>query len=334
MKVTAGIRKRLGFIHSVLVDASRFWNHSYIRRSDVNQRKLQGHILRLSHALEKGAVLPAPRPGFGLVKMVEICQAIDLGASRWGVGAAEKIGFSTVCSILAIHEGQAIKGVAPIKTRLEELSRKFPGLLISDTDKPGIHHISKQTLLQALPKNPEQFFFTRSSVRQFGPRSDFDPLVIRRAVAIAQKTPSVCNRQLGRVYVFDKQDDVIRLLSFQDGNSGFGSDASALAVVTTDISGMYKTGERNQAYVDGGLFAMSLVYACHSLGLGTCMLNWSQTAYKDSQFRKICVIPESEIIITMIAIGPLPDDIVVARSPRLPLDAVLTQNMALHSHSR
>ena len=67
---------------------------------------------------------------------------------------------------------------------------------------------------------------------------------------------------------------------------------------------------------------MSLIYSLHSLGLGTCCLNWSVEKETDAQLRKITNIPASENIIMLIAVGHLPDEFEVAISQRLPLDEV------------
>jgi hypothetical protein len=49
------------------------------------------------------------------------------------------------------------------------------------------------------------FFASRHSIRQFSDKP-VDLEMIVRAVRMAQKTPSVCNRQAARVYVFDNDD--------------------------------------------------------------------------------------------------------------------------------
>jgi len=319
-----------GLIYSYVSDARRFWRYSYMRGPYSNQRTLQAHVLRLSHALEKGAALPNPRAGFGTEKIGQICDAIGYSAERWPVGEVERIGLATVEATLALHRANGVQGLEPLQAKVDQLKQRFPALDASNA-AAGLLTISRSDLVQSLPSSPEAFFHSRTSVRQFGARTEFDVSTIERAVAMAQKSPSVCNRQLSRAYVFSSPDAIERILKHQDGNKGFGSDASAIIVVTTDTSGMYKTGERNQTYVDGGLFAMSLVYALHALCQGSCMLNWSQPAHKDAAFRKDCPIPGSEVIITLIAVGPLPDQIVSARSPRRPLGDVMIADFALNA---
>ena len=147
--------------------------------------------------------------------------------------------------------------------------------------------------------------------------------------ALAQTAPSVCNRQSCKAYVYTGQADKDRILALQDGNGGFGSTAGAIIVCTSDLSAFYKPGERNQGFVDGGLFAMSLVYALHALGAASCMLNWSHVAHRDRKLRTLIGLPEREIIISLVAVGSLPERFDVAASPRRELDDVLRLNMPL-----
>ena len=80
--------------------------------------------------------------------------------------------------------------------------------------------------------------------------------------------------------------------------------------------------ERNQCWIDGGLFAMSLVLGLHAQGLGTCFLNWSKSSPRDRAMRALLKLPPEEVIIVLVAVGHLPDTLEVARSARPPLDSV------------
>lgn len=71
------------------------------------------------------------------------------------------------------------------------------------------------------------------------------------------------------------------------------------------------------------MFSMSLVYGLHSLGLGTCYLNWSVKNKQDKELKMIAGIPDSDLVIMMITVGYLPEEFKVAQSPRKPLKEVL-----------
>jgi nitroreductase len=127
-----------------------------------------------------------------------------------------------------------------------------------------------------------------------------------------------------RVYAAFEPKIREHLLSFHNGNKGFGHKLGAVLIVTADLRALYEIGERNQAWIDGGLFAMSLVYALHAARLGTCMLNWSVDCEHDQVFRKEFDVPDHEVIITFIGVGCVPHIFEVAASPAPPVDDILS----------
>ena len=68
-------------------------------------------------------------------------------------------------------------------------------------DEGGIRVLERDEILQDAEIDLSRFFAKRFSVRQFS-SEDVAPSLIRRAVAMAQKTPSVCNRQTTRVHLY------------------------------------------------------------------------------------------------------------------------------------
>ena len=107
------------------------------------------------------------------------------------------------------------------------------------------------------------------------------------------------------------------LLSFQNGNRGFTDNIPALLIISHELSLLDGLNERNQWGIDGGMRCMSLIMALHGLGLGSCCLNWCVNARTDLALRKHANIPNSESIITMMAVGHLPEEnYYVTYSPR------------------
>jgi nitroreductase len=182
--------------------------------------------------------------------------------------------------------------------------------------------IRREAILQKATMDLTGFFESRFSVRQFSPK----PVprgVIEKAIRMAQKSPSVCNRQSVKVYAFDQPAWRERVLACQRGNAGFGQELQVVLVVTSDVKTFFSAGERNQCWIDGGLFSMSLVYALHSLGVGSICLNWSAEMEEDEELHRVAGIPEGEAVIMFIGVGFLPEKLVVAQSRRKPLGEVL-----------
>lgn len=319
------IKSHLSLAHSGVIDLLRFVRSAHISSPSRNRLTGQAHILRLAHALEKGMALPRPKPGFGLEKADDLIDFIRSHISSHGADSATEIGIATLSAFLLTPRKNA-GSLKPLQDKFRDLAEHHtnPRFLA------GNRIMTKSEVIKSLPQNPDHFFFNRVSLRQF----NHEPIpehVLIHMVKLAQRAPSVCNRQSGRAHLFTRADDISEVLALQDGNRGFGEDASALAIITADVSCFYKPGERNQAWIDGGLFAMSMVYAAHTLGLGSCMLNWSQTARRDSAMRKLAQIPENEAIVTLIAFGQIPDEFSVATSPRIPVEGVLRLNSSLRS---
>lgn len=147
--------------------------------------------------------------------------------------------------------------------------------------------------------------------------------LIEKAAALAQTAPSVCNRQSGVVFVTQDPAKIARFLSFQDGCRGFSDQVGTLLIVTARLDTFLTSGERYQAWIDGGLFAMTLIWALHSLGLGSCCLNWSADAGRDKALRAASGLPDDHTIIMMLAVGTVPETFRVAQSPRRAPDDVL-----------
>ena len=101
------------------------------------------------------------------------------------------------------------------------------------------------------------------------------------------------------------------------GNTGFQQEVQNYLVVTADVSAFYDTFERNQVYVEAGLFTMALVEALHYYGIGSCILQNGEYYKKNRKFKDICKnIPENERIILFVAIGYYKDEFSYAVSLR------------------
>jgi nitroreductase len=156
---------------------------------------------------------------------------------------------------------------------------------------------------------------SRYSIRAFG-SGTVSEQDVRRALEIARKTPSACNRQSWNVYWIKSPELKERLLRIQSGHRGFGEQVDSFLVITSDIQSYFGVEERHQTFVDGGLYSMSVLYALHYIGLGACPLNWCVTWRKDQAMFSALGIPKSQNIIMILAIGTLPDTVKVAKSIR------------------
>jgi nitroreductase len=314
-------RKRTRLLSNFWYDYRRFAKHGSPFRDFDQSEQLLAYIWMLAHGIEKGLSLPSPRPGFGREKLEMLIDAVDLYLFRYGAHQELSTVVGAVDAYFDFNEAERCD-VADLKSRYLPVRKAIETAIAGSGWPGGTIELARNDVWDRGRLDLENFFSSRHSVRQFAPepveRSD-----IEWAVRMAQRTPSVCNRQTGRVYVFDNDDLGAKVLECQSGNRGFGHQANKVIVITVDLRRFLSVGERNQCWVDGGLFAMSLVWALHSRGIGTCYLNWSADKEQDARLRRVADIPNWENVITLLAVGSLPERFPVASSPRRDLGETL-----------
>lgn len=145
---------------------------------------------------------------------------------------------------------------------------------------------------------------------------------LEKAVAMSLRTPSVCNRQPSRVRIYTDKELIARALKIQGGFGGY-STPPALMLISSDLRAFLSVNECNEAYVDGGLFSMSLLYSLEACGLAACPLNTMFGSEADEATRELLGIPDNEVFIMYIAVGHFRDVSKICRSDRFGLDRIL-----------
>nr|WP_255682265.1 nitroreductase family protein [Luteimonas sp. BDR2-5] len=158
----------------------------------------------------------------------------------------------------------------------------------------------------------------RSSIREFSG----DPIDLEKVndcLRNAAKTPSVCNRQGWSVYVVTNKDKMRDLLRLQRGFKGYPVLPECVLVVVVTNNAFLSPVERNEAFVDGGLFSMSVLYGLEYEGLAAVPLNAMMNSRDERDIRNLVEVDNSEQIIMFIAVGAFKDETVVPISDRKPL---------------
>ena len=279
-------------------DKLRYNAHSSLIESSSSRLRglpLEAQLTRDYHRVEKALALPAPKRPFGEAYLLARLNRLI------PVGEAVAPDTSYVAAAVAAREallewnsaGTTDAAVAPVS--------RVP-------DDRGC-------------SDPAEFFTSRHSVRNFS-AAQVNRDDVLEAIRLATYSPSVCNRQPWKVRLFSG-DSALRVLQHQNGNSGFRTNIPMLLLVSAEIGYFYGPGERNQAWIEGGIFASSLVWALHGLGLNSCMLNLSITNAKADRLREDAGMPASELPIMMIAVGYGAEGHRVARSHRRLLNEIV-----------
>lgn len=305
-----------------LYDFRRFLTYSGLNKSRGRQAERAARIVLFYHQVEKGLSLAQPRPGFGMTVIPRLLADVDAFIENYGAVAPATTAIAALARYVEFNKSH---GVASdfVVMRLEEIFRKHgidPNAAAAWIG--GTRSVNRAELDAARSGGFTAFFESRHSVRQFV-AGDIPEDHIRKAVALSQKTPSVCNRQCWKVHSFSAAEDVKRLLEIQSGSRGFSENVSTVLVITAELANFLEVSERYQAWIDGGMFAMSLCLALHEQGYGTCCLNWSKERHTDRKMHSAASIPESQQIIMLLAVGIIPEHLEVARSFRPPVEHCL-----------
>lgn len=314
----------ISLIGNFVYDWRRYARHSFVygRRSRENRRALI-HIL--AHSIEHGMALPTPRRGYGKEKAASLLDKIKAYLADHGADRSVTMALKALDAYVAFQRKDGVD-VEALSLELDQLEQRYG--YRGDGCAGGVETLTAVAVKEAASFDFDRFMRMRHSVRQYTDQP-VDLEVIRQAVANAQRSPSVCNRQTCRVYAITRPDEIRRVLAFQSGNAGFTHEVGVLFVITANIEHLNLIGERYQGWIDGGIFAMALALSLHAKGLGACCLNWSVTAERDRAMRRCVGIPDGELVITMMSAGHLKPEFSVPVSQRKPLEDVLVIDPAL-----
>ncbi len=304
-------------------DQLRFDSIASPRRDFSKLENRIAYVVMLYHSLEKGMSLPEPKPGYGQTKAKELLCQIRICMGLNCFNSQVFLGLKVLEAYTVFNEKHGIS-LPGVLEELEDLKRIFNSIqakVVRQTTG-GVQPLTSLELARLQAIDFESFALSRHSIRDFTSQ-EISKEIIRRAAIIAQKSPSVCNRQSSRLHVFENNDLGKRLLHIQNGNNGFGHTANKVFIITSDLSTFLSIGERNQCWIDGSLFAMTFIYALHSMGVGTCCLNWSKEKEDDQIIREIAKIRKEESIIMLIAAGYPPENFFVTCSHRSPINDYL-----------
>ena len=286
-------------LREFVIDTWRYQRSSGARDSNalknISGLNREAQVIKDYHRVEKGLALPSPKRPFGEA----VKERLEFLVTGDGVGGDE-------------HNLYAVEALDAL--------RKWNSHGVVD---PKISPLNDSSYVPPTRETLRTFFESRRSVRDFDIEKVPTDAILERAVVLAGNSPSVCNRQAWQIHFFRDPESVRGVLAHQNGNSGFRDTVPVVGLVSVKRSLFLGPAERNQRWIDGGLFAMSLVWALHGEGLSTCMLNWSMNNAESDKLRRFADIPSDEDIVVLIAIGHSSDGHRVARSPRRAADDLI-----------
>ncbi|MBC7642934.1 MAG: nitroreductase family protein [Flavobacterium sp.] len=307
-----------GEILNKIVDLKIFYQYSFTEKKQNSQESLRAFLTKQYHIIEKGLALPNPRAGFGKPKIELLIYKSNNYIAQYG------------SDDLIINIKETLKSYLNKNQNLEKSDLIFYKLTsnfvanISTSKNGGTKFVTKSEIKNSINLDFESFIKSRSSVRNFD-ESNILPEKIQKAVELARFAPSVCNRQSWKLHYYKDKKLKNELLKLQAGSNGFTDSINQLLIITTDTKNFTKL-ESNQVYVDGGLFAMSLLLSLHSQEIASCCLNTCVTYVVEQKIKKLGKIPKSQKLIMMVGIGNFKENYEVAISNRFAVNEILTQH--------
>lgn len=284
----------------------------YILNSNKYQdwNKLQSDLTIRVHAIEKGMSIGSVKVGFGQAKIIHIIKDLQ---HYLAIGGGKDFVDECYSVLIKYVEFNKMLGanMKDVEDRLMEFCNENE---LTDKGRGGILCKNKLETQCLIDKPFVEFSQSRFSIRDFG-KVQVNREKIEVALKICERTPSACNRQSWKVYVFETPELKNKMFANQGGCKGFYEDMQYAILICADQR-KYMISELYQAYVDGGLYSMNLLYALHSQGLATIPLTMGHKLGETARIKSVMNIPEYDIPVLLIGVGSYKENYKVAVSVR------------------
>ena len=295
-----------------LYDINFYTSNRMYASKDNNGNGLSYNILFNTHTLEKGLSHFDLRP-FGEKKIKTI---IDLLKKQLNFNNYERL-FSFVNGINSLREYKKVykEHKWTYKQEYKEVSDFLKDYENIKEQRAGAYILTKEELKNDYDIDYYKFIKSRHSTRNYKniPLKMED---IKKAIEMAKFSPSACNRQYIKVHYYPKGKMRENVIDYSIGKGGFYLDGVNTFIITFDTNALHDAGERNQGYFNAGLFSTNFVNALHSLGIGTCFIEFNNSVEEEQKLKKLNEIPYNERIAVILFAGYYDEKSFFCVSPR------------------
>lgn len=324
--LSQSIKLHLPLSWQFLCEVLSFWNrlrhYNACIRTDRDKQKMQYTLLRENHIIEKGMSMRNTRVGFGQAKVTALIERLRKYNHLYG--SADKAFLNYPLSTIKTYIDYQHKDHVDI-SNIEDayLSLcKEAGVESKDLEIPaGITAMKADDIRRSAAGDFASLLYSRHSIRYFKDEQPSKEL-LEKALTLAARTPSACNRQAWHTHIYFGED-AHELLRMQGGCNGFTDDIHCCIVVTADMKG-FLSHEPFQCFIDGGLYAQNLINALHFVGLGAIPLSCGFMSSQLLAMQKRFNIPKNEVMTVIIGTGIMFDEMKIAISTRRPISATNT----------
>ena len=194
-----------------------------------------------------------------------------------------------------------------------------------ENQKAGAYILTKKELQNDYQIDYLKFVKSRHSTRNY----KNEPIKlddVKAAVEMAKYSASACNRQYIKLHFYPSGKMRDNVIHYALGKGGLYLDGVNTFIVTFDVNGLSGIGERNQGYFNAGLYSTNLVNAFHSLGIGTCFIQFANSVKDEDDLKRKNEIPEYERIAVILFAGYYDEKSIFAVSPRKNVSELLIEH--------
>lgn len=286
--------------------------------SKITINKIDYEILLAVHQIEKGLSCKNLRP-FGSEKVKKIIKLINI--------------YDSLSEIKSFSYNNAINVLKVYKNTYKENNwdNKDEYLIVNDflkthkSDKDivsGTFEFKYDDIKEDLNIDYLRFLKSRHSIRNFSNKK-LDINDVKKGVEMAIMSPSACNRQMCKIYYITDEERKEYLRKCAQGLGLFDFEGINYFVITFDVNANYFIGEKNQGWFNSGLMTMNFVNGLHSLGIGSCCIQFGNTFKEEQKLKKMLDIPENERVAVIVVAGYYDKVSKVPCSPRKDISDIL-----------
>ena len=194
-----------------------------------------------------------------------------------------------------------------------------------EKQKAGAYILTKKELENDYKIDYLKFVKSRHSLRNYK-NETIKTEDVKAAVEMAKYSASACNRQYIKLHFYPSGKMRDNVIHYALGKGGLYLEGVNTFVITFDVNGLVTVGERNQGYFNAGLYSTNLVNAFHSLGIGTCFIQFANSVKEEEELKKKNDIPEYERIAVILFAGYYDEKSIFAVSPRKDVKELLVEH--------
>lgn len=284
----------------------------YLATSNImdDPRKLYTDLFIRTHALEKGMSIGNVRYGFGKAKAASLIKDLQ---HYLDIGGDHRFAVES-CSVIEKYISYNEIGGADMSDIRCLLGDFLSNNAIMTNNEGGIYELYYTEIRNRALSSFDVFSQSRFSIRDFGTDIISQDL-LKKALKLCERTPSACNRQSQRLHIYTERALVEKICKLQMGSNGFYEDMQGVILVCGDLN-RYAFHELNQVYVDGGIYAMNLMYALHYYDIANIPLTMAHKTHHIDKIKREMNIPGNEQPVILVGFGSYKNRWKVAQSKR------------------